>query len=533
MKKHVCLSIGIFLLAVLPAQAQQCSGTYLTYVAGQTITETYTVSAEADGALKADAEITIQGGKRKVVTRVASAKPVSFLMEIGGARQVTAEFSGASVKGAIGQQTFQKETQSTVVMENLVWHHFLFLLRQYDTAKGGTQNFKFFVPSQATDHGLRVERAEERNINVAGKAIATRRYHMVSSSGTLIDLWADEELVPRLILIESQGVKVVQQGSEALAEAILAERGKGASAPGFLSEEVSFQNGEVTLDGALTIPKNEKSRHPAAVLISGSGGQDRDGNPGTFSMYRLIAERLSANGVAVLRHDDRGVGKSSMPAKATTYQALISDTKAAVEYLRNRKEIDPARIFLVGHSEGGYTARIIAAEDESIAGIALLAGASLATLEKTLWEQALYQASLSKTVDPGNREQVGQTARSIMDLIEKAKAGAQDQRLTDVFEYFRQHIALDMAANVKRLRCPVLILQGERDNFVLASHSVETALALSAAGNKQVRLRIFPNLTHTFTPAFTLKDEERNQVSVEMLETLQKWMAELVTGGAK
>lgn len=530
MKKHICLSIGIFLLAVLPAQAQQGSGTYLTYIAGQTITETYTVSTEPDGAVKVEAEITAQGVKQKFVTRVAGARPVSFLIEIGGARQLAAEFSGVTVKGAIGGQTFLKETQSTLILENGVWHHYLFLLRQYDAAKGGTQNFKIFLPSRATDLDLRVEQPEAQNFNVAGKAIATRRYHMVSSTGAIIDLWADEKLVPRLILIEAQGLKVVQQGSEALAEAILAERAKGAVAPGFLSEEVSFQNGEVKLAGALTFPKNEKSRHPAAVLISGSGLQDRDG---PLSLYRLIAERLSANGIAVLRHDDRGVGKSSSPAKAATYQDLIGDTKAAVEYLRNRKEIDPARVMLVGHSEGGFTARIIAAEDERIAGIALLAGASLATLEKIIREQTLYLASLGKTVDPGNREQLGQEASSIIDLIEKAKTGAPDQRLTDTFEYFRQHIALDMSANIKRLRCPVLILQGERDSNVLASHAVETALALSAAGNKQVRLRIFPNLTHYFTPAFALKAEERSQVSAEMLEALQKWTTELVTGGSK
>ncbi len=530
MKKPVCFSIGLLLLAVLPAQAQQASGTYLTSIAGQTITETYAISVEPDGALKAEAEITIRGGKRKVVTRVAGSRPVSFLVEIGGVKQITAEFSGATVTGAIGGHSFQKETQSTVILENLVWHHFLFLLRQYDASNGGTQNFKFFIPTQAAEYGLRVEPPEAQNFNVAGKTVTARHYHMVSSAGTVIDLWADKNLVPRLILVDAQGLKVVYQGSEALADAILAERAKGAGAPGFLSEEVSFQNGEVTLAGSLTIPKNGKPRHPAAVLISGSGPQNRDG---PFSLYRLVAERLSANGVAVLRHDDRGVGKSSTPSKATTYQALISDTKAAVEYLRSRKDIDPAHIVLIGHSEGGTTARIIAAEDERIAGIALLAGASQATLEKTVLEQALYQAALGKTVDPGNREQLGRAALSLLDLMEKAKTGAQDQRLTDGFEYFRQHMGLNLVDNIKRLRCPVLILQGERDKQVLASHAVETALALSAAGNNRVRLRIFPNLNHLFTPDSTVKDEERQQVSAEMLETLQKWMDELVIGGAK
>jgi len=85
--------------------------------------------------------------------------------------------------------------------------------------------------------------------------------------------------------------------------------------------------------------------------------------------------------VAVLRHDDRGAGKSAMPKTPTTYRDLINDSKAAVEYLRSRKDIDPDRIALIGHSEGGASATIIASEDSRIAAIALLAGAVLANYE--------------------------------------------------------------------------------------------------------------------------------------------------------
>src|SRR5262249_60780153 len=105
-------------------------------------------------------------------------------------------------------------------------------------------------------------------------------------------------------------------------------------------------------------------------------------------------EELSAQGVGVLRHDDRGVGKSSMPKTATSYRDLINDSKAAVEYLRSRKEIDPHRIVLIGHSEGGTTATIIASEDSKIAAIALFAGTMGANFDQLFLEQTIYQLTL-------------------------------------------------------------------------------------------------------------------------------------------
>jgi len=252
-----------------------------------------------------------------------------------------------------------------VISENAVWHHFIFLLNQYDVQKGGSQNFSAFLPSQATDFEARVERVATPNYEAGGKQTATERYRLVSSSGLILDLWTDLSRTPLLIVIEAQAVKVVRQGSEQLAVAAL----KPAVAEAWLSEEVTFQNGEVALGGTLTIPQGGPKRYPAALLISGSGSQDRDGKIGASSLYKLVAEKLTANGAAVLRHDDRGVGKSTMPKTPTTYRDLINDSKAAIQYLRNRGEIDPDRIVLIGHSEGGTTAAIIASEDPKIEAI--------------------------------------------------------------------------------------------------------------------------------------------------------------------
>ncbi|MBX3278477.1 MAG: alpha/beta fold hydrolase [Acidobacteria bacterium] len=524
----ILLTAGLMSLTTTSAHAQQTSGAYTMYVGSNAIsTETYTLVSEPEGGLRAEAEITISGRKQKTTTVAAKNRPVSFLAQSGDSTLISAAFDGSGVKLQIaGQSERQSSTKATVILENAVWHHFIFLFNQYDAEKGGAQNFSGFLPSQATDFDVKVERTATPAFEVEGKPAATERYRLVAGA-VVIDVWTDHSRKPLLIVIEAQGVKVVHQGAELLADAIL----RPATAENSPGEEVAFQNGDVSLAGTLTIPKGGGKRFPAALIISGSGSQDRDGNPGALSFYKLIAEKLSAAGVAVLRHDDRGAGRSAMPKTPTTYRDLINDSKAAVQYLRSRSEIDPDRIVLVGHSEGGTTATIIAAEDPKIAAITLLAGAILANFEQLLLEQTIYQQALERPINPQDREKFPQIVRWLIARIAEAKAGRPDASPTDLREYLRQHLALDRAETFKQIRCPVLILQGERDALVLAHHAVAAAQALADAGNKQVTLRIFPNLSHIFTPASLdpgVAAEKKNEISPEVLETIQKWIAESV-----
>ena len=118
----------------------------------------------------------------------------------------------------------------------------------------------------------------------------------------------------------------------------------------YKSEEVSFINGETTLAGTLSIPL-KTGKHPAVVLISGSGPQNRDSDVFGFKVFRKIADSLSRNGIAVLRYDDRGVGKSvSKDAANSTTKDYAEDVKKAVEFLRQHKDINPNKIGLLGHS---------------------------------------------------------------------------------------------------------------------------------------------------------------------------------------
>jgi alpha-beta hydrolase superfamily lysophospholipase len=532
MYKKILSAFGLLLLTTSIAHAQQTSGTYTMFVGGNAYsTENYTLVTGPDNTLHADAEITVGGSKQKTTTALSQGRPISFTAQAGETKLISATFEGPEVKLQIaGQKERQLATKASVILENAVWHHLIFLFKQYDAQKGGRQSFTAFLPSQALDFGVQIEPVTTPSIEIEGKKVEARRYRVSAKSTSFFDVWTDSFQVPLVILIEAQGVKVVRQGSEKLADTIT----KPAVAAGDAGEEVTFRNGDLLLAGTLTIPKGGNKPYPAALIISGSGSQDRDGSVVVSNLYRQIADRLSSNGVAVLRHDDRGAGKSAMPKTSTSYRDLINDSKAAIQFLRGRSEIDPDRIVLIGHSEGGTTASIIASEDSKIAAIALLAGAILANLEQLLLEQTIYQQALERPFNPQEQEKFPGIVRWLIKQFDEAKAGKPDSTIVDLNEYLRQHLALNQAETYKRIHCPVLILQGERDALVLAHHAVAAAKALVDAGNKQVSLRIFPNLSHAFTPSpldRNLEAEKKNQISSEVLELISKWIAEVVIRG--
>jgi uncharacterized protein len=516
-----------------PTKAAEGSGTYTTFVGGQPLgSESYTSKANADGSRRTEAEVTFASLKFKAVSVFGpDNRPLSFETETGGAKTLAEEFTASGVKvRAAGQPEREVAGRPRALLENGVWHHFIFLLAQYDAARGGRQSFESFLPSQALAFNIALERDASPSFDVKGRRVVTEHWRAATDLGLEIEIWADAARTPLVIAVPSQRVKVVRGGSEELGEAVMpsAAPKTAAASPDapYTSEEAEFTNGEQKLAGTLTVPKSGSAPFPAAVIISGSGSQERDGES-VAGLYRLIAEKLSSNGVAVLRVDDRGAGRSAMPAKPTSYRDLVNDTRAAFEYLLARREIDKTRVALVGHSEGAETAAIIAAEDARVAAVALLAGTS-SPVDKVVVEQALFQLALVGPVDPADRMKLPAISRQLAEAFEEVKskpAVAADER----YAWFREHAANDPSATVRRVRVPVLILNGERDALVLPHHAVALARALAEAGNKRATLRIFPNLTHLFTPSGldASARAKANEVSPEVLQTIQTWFAEV------
>ncbi|MEP7037229.1 MAG: alpha/beta fold hydrolase [Acidobacteriota bacterium] len=498
------------------------SGTYITYVGNNPAAEENYNSEK------------LEGGAVKTVSKVAATtfitiakddKPLEFTIETNGKQYLTTKFADGEAKILIGDQPEKIiKTKANVITENNVWSNYINLLAQYDQAKGGLQNFVGFLPSQSLDFPLTLEKLETKDFKVKGQTVALSKYKLVNTKYLLtIEMWANKENIPLLIEIPAQQAQIVQKGFEELRTMTAPLKAKETTFDGeFTSEEVSFANGKNILAGTLTIPKNDKKIFPAFVIISGSGSQDRDGST-LNNLYKQIAESLAKAGIAVLRVDDRGMGKSTIDmskAAETSYKDIISDSRAAFDFLMTRKEIDKAKIGYIGHSEGAETALTLASEDKRVAAIVLMAGVSHSMTE-TIAEQEIYQRALQETVNASDKTQVMPLAQNLIKRFEDAKLP--ENAKNPKYDYFRDHLASDPSKLAAKVNCPVLIVQGERDALVLAYHSIELAKALAKGGNKNVTLRIVPNMSHIFTPAFSENPAEASKVSEEMLRTLQNW----------
>ncbi len=282
-----------------------------------------------------------------------------------------------------------------------------------------------------------------------------------------------------------------------------------------------------SLSGTLTLPGGAAAtaRVPAVVTITGSGAQDRDEMiafiPG-YRLFRQVADTLSRRGVAVLRLDDRGVGGSGGDVRGTSAD-FAGDIAAAVEYLRSRPEIDAARIALVGHSEGGMIAPMLAAEDPRLAAIVLMAGPAHRGRDIIAY-QIENGVRGDATIAPQARDSVIRANRAAFD-----STMAREPWMRFFLEY-------DPLPTVRRVRQPVLILQGATDNQIRAEEATLLDRTLREAGNGRVTLRIFPELNHLFlhdpsghpSGYVRLKD---GRVGGEVMGTLADWL--VATLGAR
>jgi uncharacterized protein len=241
------------------------------------------------------------------------------------------------------------------------------------------------------------------------------------------------------------------------------------------------------LAGTLTIPTWPSGRLPAVVLISGSGAQDRDESlpqPAGYRIFREIADTLSRRGIAVLRLDDPGVGGSTGSAAGATTASFADDVRAALEYLRKRADIDPGRLGLVGHSEGGIIAPMVAADGPALRAIVLMAGSSRVG-RKVLEYQLRRSVEADATLSPARRDSA----------LARLPATIESLAANPWMRYFLDY---DPIPVLRRVKVPVLVLQGGTDRQVTADQAEEIAAALRASGNERVTVRTFPGVNHLF-----------------------------------
>jgi uncharacterized protein len=331
-------------------------------------------------------------------------------------------------------------------------------------------------------------------------------------------------------------------------------------------EEVAVKNPQaagVTLAGSLTLPQGH-GPFPAIILISGSGPQDRDETIVDHKPFWVIADYLTRQGLAVLRFDDRGVGRSTGNFATATSFDFASDVTALVAFLRQHAKIDASRIALCGHSEGGLIAPMVAAADPEIAALVLLAGTGV-NGEAILLSQArlIMQASgvpeaqissqaemqqvmieLARREPPLNKDAFVAAARTALkkSLSEQQLSSKQtDQMIEQAAEqlnspWFRTFLSYEPAEALAKIRCPTLVLNGELDLQVdpkLNIPAIEAAFQQSGFTNYSVQ--VLPKLNHLFQTAITGNVTEyadiEETISPVALQAIGKWFTKTLLGG--
>lgn len=330
------------------------------------------------------------------------------------------------------------------------------------------------------------------------------------------------------------------------------------------SEDITFKNNKanISLAGTLTLP-SKNGNYPAVILISGSGPQNRNEEVAGHKPFLIIADYLTRNGIAVLRYDDRGFGKSKGEFKTAYLDDFATDASSAVEYLKTRKEIDRSKIGLIGHSEGGVVAPMTASSRNDISFIVLLASPGIEATKIFLKQAEQIPRSVGAS-ESFIQKNIANNERYINLVSNSDNNDTLKSKITKLFEtsydetpsilipedmtkkeyvaigldmakspQYKKLLKLDPAIILQKISCPVLALNGEKDIQIGAQENLTGIYkALIKGGNTDVTIKEIPNLNHFFQRCETCTLAEYETIeqtfSPVALKEISNWILEKV-----
>jgi pimeloyl-ACP methyl ester carboxylesterase len=363
--------------------------------------------------------------------------------------------------------------------------------------------------------------------------------------GTYKGMWDKKDSINGTYGQGGRRISVGLKRITAIDENVQAEEQVRAQTPkppyGYYSEEVEYDNADKTLHyGATFIRPNGNGKYPAVIIISGSGTQDRDGYMMGHKPYWVLADYLTKNGIAVLRVDDRGAGKSSLGPDINKKTSLdfSYDVEASLNYLESRADVDKKHLGLIGHSEGGMIAPMVAVRRKEISFIVLwgapgVSGAQILTEQATgglkqqgvdsvaiiafkqLQLQILDLFASSPAQDVLNQKivPVFNAWKEVQTQKTLAALNIHDNALDNVLKtydgtynspWLRFFITYDPTIALSKVKCSVLAINGEKDTQVNAGENLgKINGTLTKSGNKDFKTVEIPHLNHLLQTAVT------------------------------
>ena len=309
----------------------------------------------------------------------------------------------------------------------------------------------------------------------------------------------------------------------------------------------------MTLAGTLTLPDGA-GPFPAAILITGSGPQNRNEELLGHKPFLVLADHLTREGVAVLRYDDRGIAESTGDFTTATSEDFAADASAAVDYLKTRADIDVSQMGLVGHSEGALIAPIVATQRADVGYIVLMAGPGVTGAEIILEQSALIARASGAGGDAISRQQEAQKSWMKIAMSELPQEEAQKQLRQNLRERFaemseegfseemiegqvaqtsspwmRFFLTYDPRPTLRKVSCPILAINGEKDLQVPPYQNLpEIRTALKEGGNTNFEIVEMEGLNHLFQTAETGAPSEYAQIeetfSPKALRVISDWI---------
>ena len=536
-----CICAVVALLAASSGTAQQQGSTtyrYTVFVGGTVAgSEDVTVEATAAG-------LTISGkgrlsGSSDIVMRHAEVRyradwtPEVFELEAtvnGGDTQLQTTFDGqeAVTQGIDGGQKIAQKNflpaSRILVLPNVFFGTFEALTRRLIGAAPG-QEFPAFLGAGALGT-LRLVSASTERMQVGTSIFNARRYEMTFTNPrgtTAVNLYAAESGTLLRVNLPTPMIDVLREDLASSTSRTLVYSNPG-------DEAVNIPAAGFNLGATITRPKSEAARLPAVILLGGAAASDRDGAVAGVPILGQLAGALADAGFVAVRFDKRGYGQSGGRAESATMTDYADDALAVFRWLANRRDIDRDRIAIIGHNEGAWTALLAATREGDIAGVVTLESPATTGKERVVEQQrhVLERMQLA----PADR-----VAR--MELQERVNAAVltgkgwegipADMRKQADTPWFQSFLAFDPARVMRDLRQPLLIVHGELDAEVPASHMDKLAELAKASRSRAVAVVSVRDVNHLLIPAVrgeldeyaTLKDRA---LSKDVTTAITSWL---------